>query len=37
MLFNKKYRKYWSTFGAVIGILVGASMILLYSAPSLIQ
>lgn len=35
MLFNKKYRKYWNTFGAIVAILVGVSMVLLYSAPSL--
>ncbi len=35
MLFDKKYKKYWNTFGVVVAILVTISMVLLYAAPSL--
>lgn len=37
MMFNKKYRKYWNTFGVVIALLVTISMMLLYAAPSLFR
>ncbi|KKU81248.1 MAG: hypothetical protein UY07_C0022G0013 [Parcubacteria group bacterium GW2011_GWA1_47_8] len=36
MMFNKKYRKYWNSFGVVVAVLVGVSMILLYAAPGLL-
>ncbi len=34
-MFDKKYKKYWNTFGVVVAVLVAVSMILLYAAPSL--
>ena len=34
-MYDKKYKKYWNTFGVVVGILVIVSMVLLYAAPSL--
>lgn len=37
MLFDKKYKKYWNTFGVVVSLLVIVSMVLLYAAPSLFR
>ncbi len=37
MLFDKKYKKYWNTFGVVVAVLVMTSMVLLYAAPSLFR
>ncbi len=37
MMFDKKYKKYWNTFGVVVSLLVMVSMVLLYAAPSLFR
>jgi len=37
MMFDKKYKKYWNSFGVVVALLVGVSMILLYAAPGLVS
>jgi hypothetical protein len=37
MMFDKRYKKYWHTFGVVVAILVIVSMVLLYSAPALFR
>lgn len=37
MMFDKKYKKYWNTFGVIVALFVGVSMILLYAAPSLLR
>ena len=36
-MFDKKYKKFWNTFGVVVAVLVMISMILLYAAPSLFR
>lgn len=35
MMFDKKFKKYWNTFGVIVALLVIVSMVLLYAAPSL--
>lgn len=35
MMFDRKYKKYWNTFGVVVALLVIVSMVLLYAAPTL--